>query len=78
VKVKRKKTITQLLSGHGPLYKKYKGHHVLIAGERIVPLKRGKMGLRDFRKLTQEFGKQPLVLFVPRDDITYILNLCLS
>ena len=69
--------VNQLLSGHGAAYRRYRGHHVLVAGKRVVPLRRGKAGLQAFQKLTRETGKPPVVVFVPREDVTYILSLCL-
>lgn len=75
--MKRNDLVSQLLSGHGAAYRKYRGHHVLVAGRKVVPLRKGQAGLKDFQKLSQEFGKPPFVLFVPRDDVSYILSLCL-
>lgn len=76
--MKKKDIISDLLSGHGAAYRKYRGHHVLVAGRKVIPLKKGKAGLRDFQKLSHQFGKPPFVVFVPREDVSYILNLCLS
>lgn len=75
--MRKKDIVSQLLSGHGSAYRKYRGHHVLIAGRKVIPLRRGKTGLKDFQRLSRDFGKPPLVLFVPREDVTYILTLCL-
>lgn len=69
--------VSQLLSGHGAAYRRYRGRHVLVAGRKVVPLRRGRAGLKDFQKLTHQFGKPPVVLFVPREDVSYILELCL-
>lgn len=76
--MKKKDVISDLLSGHGAVYRKYRGHHVLVAGHRVVPLRKGKAGLKDFQKLSNHFKKPPIVVFVPREDVSYILNLCLS
>ncbi|MBI2346399.1 MAG: hypothetical protein HYV03_05870 [Deltaproteobacteria bacterium] len=74
--MKRKDIVTRLLTGHGAMHRKYRGRHVMVAGEKVVPLRRGRSGVKDFQGLTKQFGKPPLLLFVPRDDVTYILWLC--
>lgn len=75
--VRRKNIVAQLLSGHGAAYRRFRGRHVLVAGRRVLPLRRGREGLKDFQRLSREYGKPPMVLFVPREDVSYILSLCL-
>lgn len=71
-----KKIINLLLSGRHPKAKKYAGHHVLVIGDKIVPLKEGSAGIRDIDRLEKKYGKTPTLVFVPRQDISYILMVC--
>jgi hypothetical protein len=70
------KTLNLLLSGRHPKAKKYAGHHVLVADNEVVPLKEGNDALKDIDRLEKKYGKTPTVVFVPRQDISYILILC--
>lgn len=73
----KKDTITLLISGRHPKAKKYAGHHVLVIGEKIVPLKKGQEAIREIDHLEKKYGKTPTLVFVPRQDISYIL-ICLK
>lgn len=72
----QEKTVSLLLSGKHPETKKYAGSHVLIIDREIVPLKKGKEALADIARLEKKYGKTPIMVFVPRPDISYILFLC--
>lgn len=72
------KILTQLLSGKHPQAKKYAGHHVMVINNEIIPLKEGAKGVQDIQKLETKYGKTPTLVFVPRQDISYILALCLK
>jgi len=69
------KTLNLLLSGKHNKAKKYAGRHVMVIADKIIPLKRGKT-LKDMEKLEKKYGKTPTLVFVPRQDISYILFLC--
>lgn len=70
------KTLNMLLSGKLPASKKYAGHHVLVVGNKVFPLKEGKEANDDIQKLKKKYGINPIITFVPRQDISYILVLC--
>lgn len=70
------KIIGLLLSGKHPQAKKYAGHHVLVIGDQIVLLKEGPEAIKDVEYLEEKYGKTPTLVFVPRQDISYILILC--
>lgn len=70
------KTVSLLLSGKHPKAKKYAGSHVLVIDSEIVPLKQGRAGLKDMERLEEKYGKTPLLVFVPKPDISYILFSC--
>lgn len=70
---KTEKTIHLLLSGKSKLSKKYAGKHVMVIGNKIVPLKEKEEGWQDFIKLEKKYGQAPVIVFVPRPDIAYIL-----
>lgn len=70
------KMLSLLLSGKHPKAKRYAGHHVLVVGDRIVPLKEGKDAIGDIDRLEKKYGRTPTLVFVPRQDISYILVLC--
>ncbi len=67
------KTLSLLLSGKHPDAKKYAGHHVLVVKDRIIPLKKGREGIKDIERLEKEYKKTPTIVFVPRQDTSYIL-----
>lgn len=75
-KLNEKKILSLLLSGKHPKAKKYAGHHVLVIKDQIVPLKEGKQALEDIDRLEKKYGKTPTIVFIPRQDISYILVLC--
>lgn len=70
------KILSLLLSGKHPKAKKYAGHHVLVVQDQIIPLKEGKEAVEDIERLEKKYGKTPTLVFVPRQDISYILVLC--
>ena len=70
------KILSLLLSGKHPKAKKYAGHHVLVVKDQIIPLKEGKEATEDIERLEKKYGKTPTIVFVPRQDISYILILC--
>lgn len=72
----RNKTLNLLLSGKHPKAKQYAGHHVLVVDDKIVPLKDGQEGIKEIEQLEKKYGKTPIVAFIPRQDISYILILC--
>lgn len=67
------KTLTLLLSGKHPLTKRYAGKNVLVIQDEVVPLKKGKKTLDNFKKLKEKYGEPPVVVFVPHPDVSYIL-----
>jgi hypothetical protein len=71
--VSTQKTLAVLLSGKSPAAKKFAGKHVIIIKDIIVPLKKGEDGWKDFMKLEKKWGQSPVITFVPRQDISYIL-----
>lgn len=66
------KTLSLLLAGKHPLYKKYEGKHVLVVGKKVLPLKEGREALENIDQLEKEYGEKPIIAFVPRQDISYI------
>lgn len=73
---KETKTLNLLLSGKHPSAKKYAGHHVLVVDDKVFPLKEGKEASDDIQKLEKQYGVTPIITFVPRRDISYILVVC--
>jgi len=72
----QEKILNLLLSGKHPKAKKYAGHHVLVIKDQIVPLKEGKEAIEDIERLEKKYGKTPTLVFIPRQDVSYILILC--
>lgn len=72
----QEKILNLLLSGKHPKAKKYAGHHVLVIEDQVIPLKEGKEAIKDIEMLEKKYGKTPTIVFVPRQDISYILVLC--
>lgn len=72
----QEKILKLLLSGKHPEAKKYAGHHVLVIKDQIVPLKEGGEAIEDIDRLEKKYGKTPILVFVPRLDVSYILILC--
>ncbi|MFZ5366129.1 MAG: hypothetical protein ACOZBZ_02450 [Patescibacteria group bacterium] len=68
--------LTALLSGRHPQAAKFAGKHVLVVKREIIPLKRGKAGLADIKRLEKKYKETPTIVFIPRPDISYILILC--
>lgn len=68
-----KKTLSALLSGSHPLAKTYGGKQVFVVDNEIFPLRRGKKGLEDFKRLKTKYGKEPILTFVPHPGVSYIL-----
>lgn len=62
-----------ILSGKHPKAKRYAGRHVLVVDDRIVPLKKGSEAIKDIDRLEKRYGKTPTIVFVPRQDTSYIL-----
>ena len=75
-KQSEEKNLNLLLSGKHPRAKKYAGHHVLVIKDQIVPLKEGKEAIKDIERLEKKYGKTPTIVFVPRQDVSYIFILC--
>lgn len=73
MKKQTEKTLHALLSGNHPLIKKYAGKQVFVIGDKILPLRKGKGTLSDFKKLKETYGESPVVTFVPHPGLTYIL-----
>ncbi len=73
MKQKTDKMVHLLLSGKHPFAKKYAGKHVFVVNDEIVPLKGGKKGLADFKRLKQKHGESPVAVFVPYPGVSYIL-----
>lgn len=71
-----KKNLNLILSGRHSKAKKYAGHHVLVVKDQIIPLKEGEDGVKDIEYLEKKYGKTPTIVFVPRQDISYILAIC--
>lgn len=68
------KTLSLLLSGKSRISKKYAGKHVLVVKNKIVPLKeREKEIWEDIEALEKKYGETPIITFIPRQDISYIL-----
>ncbi|HCR36065.1 TPA: hypothetical protein DIU22_03425 [Candidatus Woesebacteria bacterium] len=72
----QEKTLSMLLSGRHPSAKKYAGHHVLVIDDKVFPLKEGKEASDDIQRLEKKYGMTPIITFVPRQDISYILVIC--
>lgn len=68
------RTLLSLLSGKDKHAKKYAGKHVLVVKNRIIFLKDKEEDIwSDIEKLRSEYGEMPVLTFVPRHDISYIL-----
>lgn len=70
------KTLNLLLSGKHPKSKKFAGHHVLVIKDEVFPLRDGEKANEDMDRLEKKHGRSPIIAFVPRQDITYILFSC--
>jgi hypothetical protein len=67
------KTLYALLAGAHPLAEKYGGKQVFVIENEIFPLRGGKRGLEDFKRLKAKYGKKPVLTFVPHPGVSYIL-----
>ena len=67
-------TLSLLLSGKGHAAKKYAGKHVLVVRNTVHPLRAGEEGRRSWKKLKERYREAPIVVFVPRQDVSYILE----
>jgi len=74
--LKTHRTLSLLLSGKGFQAKRLAGKQVLVIDEEVLELKKGDAGWRDFQRLQEKYGRKPIVAFVPRQDISYILIVC--
>ena len=70
------KTLSLLLSGKSAAAKKFAGKHVLAIKDKVIPLKKGEEGWKDFVRLKKKYGQSPIVIFIPRQDVSYILIIC--
>lgn len=75
-KTTEEKIISLLLSGKHPKAKKYAGHHVLVIKNQIIAVKEGRQTNKDIERLEKKYGQTPTLVFVPRQDISYILTVC--
>ena len=74
---KTQKTLSLLLSGKSKEAKKYAGKHVFVVKDEVVPLKEKEEDIwKDIKKLKKQYGEMPVITFVPRQDISYILLIC--
>lgn len=70
------KIISLLLSGKHRKAKQHAGRYVLVIENEIVPLKRGVSGVKTIESLEKKYGRTPTIVFIPRQDISYILFVC--
>lgn len=73
-----KKTLRLLLSSKTSIYNKYAGKHVFVIQDKVIPFKKGKNSIKDFKSLEKKYGQKPVLMFVPKKGVSYILLLCLS
>jgi hypothetical protein len=74
---KTQKTLSLLLSGKSKEAKKYAGKHVLVVKDKVIPLKDKEEDIwKDIERLKKKYGEMPIISFVPRHDISYILIIC--
>ena len=66
------KTLNLLLSGRHPAIKKYAGKQVFVVKDKILPIKGGKKGLEEFKKLKEKYGESPVATFVPDPNVSYL------
>lgn len=76
-KSKTQKTLSLLFTGKSKEAKKYAGKHVLVIEDKVVPLKEKEEDIwRDIKRLEKRYCEMPIITFVPRHDISYILIIC--
>jgi len=68
-------TLSILLSGKGKRAKKYAGKHVLVVHDHIEPMPEGEKAREAWKTLKERYQEPPVVVFVPRQDVSYILLL---
>ena len=74
---KTQKTLSLLLSGKTKEAQKYAGKHVLIVKDKVIPLRESEKDIwKDIAILKKKYGEMPMITFVPRHDISYILLIC--
>lgn len=64
-------TINLLLSGKHPSIKKYAGKQVFVVRDKVLPIKTGRKGLEEFKKLKEKYGESPVATFVPDPAFIY-------
>ncbi|MEW6040478.1 MAG: DUF5678 domain-containing protein [Elusimicrobiota bacterium] len=73
-KFETRKTLSVLLSGRSRLARRFAGKHVLVVKNRVIPLKEKEEDIwKDIEMLKKKYGEMPIVTFIPRQDISYIL-----
>ncbi len=65
--------IALLLSGKHPKAKTYAGKHVMVIEDKIWPLKKGKTGIAQLKKMEAKYGKPSTLVYIPQPGVTYIL-----
>jgi len=70
-----KKTLQLLLSGKSIKYKRYSGKHVFVIEDKVIPLKKREKSIQEFKSIEKKFGKKPILAFVPKKGVSYILFL---
>ncbi|MBI4668242.1 MAG: hypothetical protein HY747_03500 [Elusimicrobia bacterium] len=76
-KSKTQKTLSLLLSGKNKEAKRYAGKHVLVVRDKVMPLREKEEEIwQDIEGLRKKYGQMPVITFVPRHDISYILLTC--
>ena len=69
-------TLSALFAGKGQTAKRYAGRHVLVVRDKVTPLREGVEGRREWERLKAHYQESPVVVFVPRQDVSYILVVC--
>ena len=72
-KLTTQQTLNVLLTGKGKEARQFAGKHVLVVKGHIEPLGSGTESKKTFRELTRKYGESPVVVYVPREDVSYIL-----
>lgn len=68
------KTLSLLLSAKSKAARKYAGKHVLVVKDKVIPLKdKHEEMWQDIERLKKKYGEMPIITFVPRPDLSYIL-----
>ncbi|KKT34517.1 MAG: hypothetical protein UW24_C0028G0006 [Parcubacteria group bacterium GW2011_GWA2_44_12] len=69
------KTLSLLHAGKLEGVERYAGKHVYVAGDTVIPLQSGKRTKAQLSKLIKTYGRIPVITFVPRQGMSYILCL---